>query len=88
MRDGQNEHVADKGGVYSPVQSSSSCVCVCSLCVALQSKERESAMRIPFLGAAAIKADHKMASKALPAKLNTKKKNAALMQLSLAPCGT
>lgn len=41
VRDGQNEHVADKGGVYSPVQSSSSCVCVCVVCVWPCSRKRE-----------------------------------------------
>lgn len=83
VRDGQNEHVADKEGA----QSGSSCVVCVALC--LQSREcnaRSYPYRSP-LDAASIKAEHKMASKALPAKLNTKK-NAALMQFFLTLCGT
>lgn len=79
VRDGQHEHVADKGG--GAVKDF-----VCSLYSTACLPAVESALRVPFLLCfllcpAAIKTDHKMASKALPAK----KKNEPLpllMQLS------
>lgn len=66
MRDGQHEHVADKGG--GAVKDF-----VCSLYSTACLPAVESALRVPFLLCfllcpAAIKTDRKMASKALPAK--------------------
>lgn len=69
VRDGQHEHVADKGG--GAVKDF-----VCSLYSTACLPAVESALRVPFLLCfllcpAAIKTDHKMASKALPAKKKT-----------------
>lgn len=79
VRAGQNEHVADKGG---EAQSRISCV----VCSALPACSREcNASCIPLLllaCPAAIKVDHKMASKALPAQKKEREPLPLLMQLS------
>lgn len=80
VRAGQNEHVADKGG---EAQSRISCV----VCSALPACSREcNASCLPLLllvCPAAIKVDHKMASKALPAqKKKEREPLPLLMQLS------